>query len=247
MPDWGNRIYMQLKIKNKFHKIIGFIAVFSAVCSAEDLHLFILSGQSNMARLDPNLTFTPAVESEFGRSNVIVVKDAVGGKPIRRWDKGWPLSVKNPQEIGSLYDRLMRKVKSAVSEKKPDTVTFIWMQGETDAVEKHGDLYRQSFERLVEQLQNDLGRKDIHLVIGRINDSALDDKHPDWKKVRNVQVAVAETYPSAAWVDTDDLNSGLNSAGEVVTDDLHLTVEGYEELGRRFADQAIALIHNNPS
>ena len=46
-------------------------------------HLFILSGQSNMARLKPENSFIPAVESKFGKENVIVVKHAKGGQPIR--------------------------------------------------------------------------------------------------------------------------------------------------------------------
>ena len=41
-------------------------------------HLFILSGQSNMDRLDPKVSFTPAVEAAFGKENVIVVKDSKG-------------------------------------------------------------------------------------------------------------------------------------------------------------------------
>ena len=48
-------------------------------------HLFILSGQSNMAGLNPNESFTPTVQKAFGKENVIVVKDALGGRPIRCW------------------------------------------------------------------------------------------------------------------------------------------------------------------
>ena len=48
-------------------------------------HLFILSGQSNMAKFNEKTTFIPAVEAAFGRENVIVVKDAQGGQPIQRW------------------------------------------------------------------------------------------------------------------------------------------------------------------
>ena len=49
----------------------------------------ILSGQSSMAGLDPNTSFTPTVQNEFGREHVIVVRDAVGGQPIWRWYKDW--------------------------------------------------------------------------------------------------------------------------------------------------------------
>jgi hypothetical protein len=58
-------------------------------------HLFILSGQSNMARLDPNEAFTPAMNQTFGKNNVIVVHDAKGGQPIRRWYKKWKSATGN--------------------------------------------------------------------------------------------------------------------------------------------------------
>ena len=47
-------------------------------------HLFILSGQSNMVGLRPNESFKPMVDREFGKQNVIVVKDAHSGQPIQR-------------------------------------------------------------------------------------------------------------------------------------------------------------------
>ena len=53
------------------------------------LHLFILSGQSNMVLLNPSLTLKPALSKVFGAEHVLVVKNAIGGQPIRRWYKGW--------------------------------------------------------------------------------------------------------------------------------------------------------------
>jgi hypothetical protein len=59
-----------------------------ASVEADAAHLFILSGQSNMDGLDPDESFTPMVEAEFGAERVIVVKDAHDGQPIRRWCGG---------------------------------------------------------------------------------------------------------------------------------------------------------------
>jgi len=147
-------------------------------------HLFILSGQSNMAALDPNISFTPTVESAFGKENVIVVKDAQGGEPIRRWHKEWKPADGaavvdrdgKPHVSGELYDRLMAKVNAAIQDEVIQTVTFAWMQGERDAVEKHGEVYRVSFEGLLGQLGEDLGRSDINFVIGRLSDFDLENK-----------------------------------------------------------------------
>ena len=210
-------------------------------------HLFILSGQSNMAGLDPNSSFTPAVGAAFGRENVTVVKDAQGGQPIRRWYKEWkPAHGDEPQATGDLYDRLMEKVNDAIKGREYTTVTFIWMQGERDAREQHGDVYAASLQGLVAQLAGDLGRNDINFVIGRLSDFDMDnERYPHWTMVRQAQVEVAEADPRGAWVDTDDLNDGKNRQGQEIRNDLHYSVEGYRTLGKRFAESAIELIRKN--
>ena len=62
-----------------------------APAAEKKVRLFILSGQSNMAGLNPDLSFTPAIKKEFPDDKVIVVKHAIGGRPIRLWYKDWEL------------------------------------------------------------------------------------------------------------------------------------------------------------
>ena len=89
----------------------------NAAYAADGKHLFILSGQSNMAGLKPEESFIPTVEKEFGKSNVIVVKDAHGGQPIRRWFKKWKSARGDaPKGTGDLYDRLMGKVMASIKD-----------------------------------------------------------------------------------------------------------------------------------
>ncbi|HSK13410.1 MAG TPA: sialate O-acetylesterase, partial [Phnomibacter sp.] len=105
----------------------------------ETKHLFILSGQSNMVGSRPEESFLPLLEHEFGKQNVIVVKDAMGSQPIRRWYKNWNIlkdDTTNTQP--DLYDLQMKKVTVAIKGQNIRTVTFIWMQGERDAREAHG-------------------------------------------------------------------------------------------------------------
>ncbi|MFC1497420.1 sialate O-acetylesterase, partial [Verrucomicrobiota bacterium] len=170
-----------------------------------DLHLFILSGQSNMAKLNHKVSFLPTVEKEFSAQNVIVVKDAHGAQPIRRWYKkwkpaegvpvvdrhassGWYKRLKEKRGIngddhkdangvelipqGVFYETLMEAVEEKLGDKKPTTITFVWMQGESDAKD-HYAVYAESFKGLVQQLRDDLNHKDINVVIGRITDSKL--------------------------------------------------------------------------
>lgn len=211
------------------------------------MHLFILSGQSNMARMDPAQTFTPAVEEAFGPENVIVAKGAWGGEPIRRWHKGWrSADGERIEPVGDLYDRLMETVRAAAEGKEFATVTFVWMQGERDAREGHGGVYGESLNGLIEQLSADLGREDLHVVIGRLSDHGFrNPEFPHWTMVRDAQLAAVDDLPRAAWVDCDDLNDGLNEAGERIEDDLHYSVEGYRTLGARFAAEAIKLIRGD--
>ncbi len=209
-------------------------------------HLFILSGQSNMARLDPDVSFTPTVQAEFGAKNVIVVKDAWGGQPIRRWVKNWaPTGGEQPEGNGDLYDHMMAKVDSVVAGRSLASITFVWMQGERDANESHGAVYGASLTGLMDQLKQDLSRDDIHLVVGRLSDFDMDNgRYPHWTMIRDVLVQTANAHPKGAWVDTDDLNDGLNAQGAEIENDLHMSVEGYTLLGKRFADASIKLIQN---
>ena len=59
---------------------------------ASGKHLFILSGQSNMARFKPELWFTPGINDALGEDNVIVSFYAQGGQPISKWYREWKSS-----------------------------------------------------------------------------------------------------------------------------------------------------------
>jgi hypothetical protein len=237
----------------RFPKIkhLGITAIFSLVlllsvnAEENEKHLFILSGQSNMANLKPELSFIPAVEAAFGKDNVIVVKDAQGGQSIRRWYKNWagpqpdpnsetgisPRTNDMPGKAGDLYDRLMAKVNKQLAGTKPTTVTFVWMQGESDTNgEEQANIYKESLLGLLKQLREDMKRDDIYFVIGRLSRFKKDS---NWETVRKAQVEVAESSPRGAWIDTDDLEIKA----------VHYTADGSKELGRRFAEKAIALFN----
>jgi hypothetical protein len=221
--------------------LIALIPLASLHAADNGKHLFILSGQSNMVGLDPQVSFTPAVEAAFGKDNVIVVHDAENGEPIRRWYKKWSGEAPHSKEKkrgtagpvpnGDLHERLMAKVNTAIKNRQIKTVTFVWMQGETDATEGNDNIYKESLLGLVKQLSDDLKRNDVNYVIGRL--SLYKKSKPSWEGVRKAQVEAAEASPRGAWVDTDDVD----------IKGIHYTEEGYKDLGKRFAEKAIALIN----
>ena len=227
--------------------ITTLISISSVSAAEKGKHLFILSGQSNMVGLNPSISFTPTIEAALGKDNVIIVKDAAGGQPIRRWYKKWDPELgksETSKTPGDLYDRLMKKVTSAIKDNKLASVTFIWMQGESDA-KGNANLYSESLKGLLDQVRTDLGHKNIKFVIGRISDYNNPRRYPQWDMIRAAQVEVADADPCGAWVDTDDLNDGVNKKGKQIKDDLHYSVEGYKTLGKRFAEKAIELIKNS--
>ena len=210
---------------------------------AKKVRLFILSGQSNMEGVNPDNSFTPAVVKAFPQDEVIVVKFAVGGTPIRRWWKNWT----GPYDAsasgadlppGDLYAELMERVKKATEGKKPDSIVFSWMQGERDAKSGLSESYQQALKGLIASVREDLKQPATAMVIGRLSDHQNGQKH--WDAVRDIQVKVATGDTRGAWVDCDDLNGPKN--------DLHCTKEGFVELGKRFAAKAVELLgkENNP-
>jgi hypothetical protein len=141
--------------------VIGWSVVLAPGAFAADkppVHLFLLSGQSNMANLDPAQVFIPEVQKHFGADNVVVVKVAQKSQPIRRWYQQWVVTGKQDQaEIGDLYVKLMQQTKVALAGRTIRSATLIWMQGERDAKESLSALYEEAFLGIVEQIKVDLG------------------------------------------------------------------------------------------
>jgi len=206
----------------------------------EGKHLFLLSGQSNMKRFQHEQFFIPAVRAKYGAENAIVIKNAQGGQPISMWYKAWTSSKgEKPEKTGELYDALIEQIKEKTDGVEIKSVTFIWMQGEADVKAGDVDVYAKSFKGLLGQLETDLGRKDINVIIGRLSDFGLKKRsNPKWEEMRKVQMSLADENPRAVWIDTDDLNGD--------THELHyVRPDGYKKLGERYVEAAKKLIEED--
>jgi hypothetical protein len=211
-------------------------------------HLFILSGQSNMRHPLPQ-SFEEVVSKVFGKENVTVATFSVPSQPIRQWCKNWTppegsdFQLKEREKNGVLYDKLMETVRKRTGDRKFSTVTFVWMQGEADGQAGWGAAYEKSFLGIIDQLKADLKRDDIRFVLGRINDHRPNGKFsPGKAAVREVQVKLGKEHANGAWVDTDDLNAGINPWSVYEANGEHFPNAGYRTLGQRFARAACKLI-----
>ena len=233
--------------RSAFSIVAAAVLSLAGICQAEDkpVHIFILSGQSNMAGMNPSLGFEPETKAVFPDAEVVYFKVAHGGQPIRLWVEEWNDIAKKHNLASSVkataYYKPILDQYAKLIEKHPNpaSVTFCWMQGERDAREKLSAAYSDALKQLISNLRRDLKQPKMNFVIGRLSDFGKPD-YTDWQDVRKAQVALAEADERGAWVDCDDLNDKLKAG--VKNNDLHYTKEGYELLGRRYVRQAKALI-----
>lgn len=205
-------------------------------------HLFILSGQSNMTGgLEQG--FADTVRQALGEDQMTIVRSIRSGRGIRFWVEDYTLP--EDHELhgmlqagnGEEYPRLLQAVKQAGDVHAFETVTFIWMQGESDAERHLGVAYERSFKTLLARLEKDLGIGRMHFVIGRISDHGLyGEKAEGWKEVRAIQQKLADDDQLGTWIDTDDLNGGDEKKPE---GDLHYPPQESIRLGERFGEAAL--------
>jgi len=218
------------------------------------VHLFILSGQSNMQGLKPENSFVPEARKLLPDAEVVHLKVARGGQPIRFWVAEWDqlaekagAKVRNPKSP-YFYTMITDRLKPILKKHpKPDSISFCWMQGERDAKSGLEGVYESALKQLIANLRRDLERPDMNVVIGRISDHSPPEQwRKGWEKVRQIHVKVAQDDPHGAWVDTDDVNNKIKQ--DKPDNDLHYTKEGYVLLGQRLARQAVSLINGkNPA
>lgn len=214
----------------------------SCAVSAGERHLIIFSGQSNMAGLDPQRTCLPEFKKLLPDDEIVHVKFARGGQPIRKWVKTWDEIAKRNKleplnDPAVFYDTVLKEARDKIAEGKPTTITFLWMQGERDGKTGLAAAYQESMKTLIANLRKDLAAPEMNFVIGRLSDH-LDQEQ--WNAVRAAQVKVAEDDPHGAWVDTDDTNDKEKNGKK--WNDLHYTRGGYDLFGQRLARQAVRLI-----
>ena len=228
-------------------------AIFASASVAEKpVHLFILSGQSNMAGMDPETGFMTEAKKLFKDEKVVYIKVAKGGQPICRWLEEWQdIAKKNGLDENHIkrihkggkvefYKPILDQYKGMLKKHpKFESVTFCWMQGERDASGGADAAYKDALKLLITHLRRDLKRPDMNFVIGRISDAALE--RPSWVAVRNAQHEIANEDPRGAWVDVDDLND-REKDGKIINAVHYKRPEGYVVLGERFARQGYALI-----
>ena len=194
----------------------------------------------------PEITFAHEISNAFPDEQILIIKFAIGSSSLLAWAPDWSTKdagLTNNENDGPLYMKLLKFIDAVTVNMDPQFIALMWMQGERDARLEYGEVYEESLLGLYDQLCEDLDRSDINFVIGRLSDFDMsNERYPHWTMVRDIQIKVADSNPRFAWIDTDDLNDGINRRGREIKDDLHMSGEGYVIMGKRFAEKSIELI-----
>ena len=157
----------------------------------EPKHLFVLAGQFNMSANLYN-HFAQAVRKTIGKDKVTSVRSVNEEAKMAEWDEG--------------YGKLMKDIGNGLVGNSYETVSLIWMHGESDARSPSARYYKENFLAFVDRLRTDLKAPELKFVVGRISDTGMSDSNgPYVKMVRESQVSAADGDDDGAWIDTDDL------------------------------------------
>jgi len=241
--------------------IFGFFSFVQSSVASEEVHVFILAGQSNMRgrgevihllSTEPRLIKVPA-NVEFHRSGKTW---SLFGQRNLRWTFGpeisfaheiaeaWPekkISLIKYTASGSdllswgktYYDMLMEQVRAATEGKHVVYAGVLWMQGEADAESmEESEQYFENLKLLIQRIRRDLRTPDCPFLFGLLR--AFDK--PGCEIIRQAQLKVTKEIPGAFLISTEGLST--------LQDNIHYDSKGQIELGRRFASAILTLFPN---
>lgn len=212
-----------------------------------DMKLFLLIGQSNMAGRgkveeqdkveNPNIfMLTKDLKWVVAKDPVHFDKGAAGvglcSEFARDVLKADPKSTIGliPCAVGGtsldqwqpgkpLYTTAITRAKEALKQGK--LAGILWHQGESDAKPELIATYPARFETMITQLRKELGAENVPLLIGEVI--------PGHGKHDDVNVALAETAKKTS-------NAALVSSADLGKKQLHYDSADYRALGKRYAE-----------
>ena len=170
----------------------------------------------------PEISFASAMSIQLKEPVGIIKHSIVGTNLAKQW---------SPNGKKSLYKAMINKVIAAQKTRNIEIVGMIWMQGESDAVNKAmASSYQKNLSEFIQAARKDLNSPDMIFVSGRINSPKPVFAYTDI--VRKAQEQC--NLPRYAYIDCDTLEKG--------TDNIHYTTRGIVEMGQKFAEAMLKII-----
>jgi sialate O-acetylesterase len=151
---------------------------------------------------------------------------AHGGTSMEQWDP----NLKSP-EGKSLYGALLRRVRANGGK----IAGLLWYQGESDANETAAPRYADRLTRLLRHLREDLNKPELPFLYAQLSRYHTWEKHSQWwNRIQDEQFRFAahDTYTVM-----------VPSIDAVLSDPIHVDAASLRRIGRRFAWQALSMVH----
>lgn len=162
----------------------------------------------------PGMSFAEEMLKADPHITIGLVPCAVGGTPLKRWQKG-----------ADLYEQAIARAKLAGEAGAIKGV--LWHQGESDSdTQQEAETYAMRLSQTIESLRQDLG-SDVPVVVGQLGEFLQREKYPHAETVRRSISAMPEALPRIGYADS----AGLGHKG----DQLHFSAAAEREFGVRYA------------
>jgi hypothetical protein len=177
-----------------------------------------------MLGVGPGLAFGKAMADNDPSVTIGLVSCAVGGTPLKRWERS-----------GDLYSNAVQRARLAMREGMLKGI--IWHQGESDSsAATNANTYGDRLSRMIQDIRADLGTPNLPFVVGQIGEFLYDrgPGHAAYPRVVNAALAgLPEKVPATACAPSQ----GLKDKGDV----LHFDAASQREFGRRYAAAMLRL------
>ena len=141
-------------------------------------------------------------------------------------------------KVTTLYGSCLNRIQQASQMGIPAGILFY--QGETDASDPllyptkgiiSPDMWASKFSEMVQNWRTDLASPNLPVVFAQLATHGDPKSFINWETIKQQQASV--NLPFCGMIKTDDL---------IVVDGVHLSIESYQEVGKRFAAAYLDLI-----
>jgi hypothetical protein len=184
----------------------------------------ITHDRPGMLGVGPGLAFGKAIAEQEPGVTIGLVPCAVGGTPLRRWQKG-----------GDLYSNAVHRAKLAMRDGTLKGI--LWHQGESDSgTATNANSYSDRLAQMIRDIRTDLACPDLPFVVGQIGEF-LYDRGPEHSPYARVVNAALAALPSKVPATACAPSKGLKHKG----DQLHFDAASQRKFGRRYAAEMLRL------
>ncbi len=158
------------------------------------------------------LAWTAEYEEKLG-----LIPCAEGASSIDEWDINGPL-----------FRHAVNEAKFA--QESSEIIAILWHQGESDALENRYETYNNKLTKVIKELKNNLGLKDIPVIIGGLPDflgkSGFGQSAVQYQEINDELVKYCHENENTYFVNTDKLTANI--------DGIHLDAKSQRIFGIRY-------------